>query len=138
MNRKKGITMMSIVVYVILLAAFTGITLAASNNLSNSFFLDKGVAQNMTHYEKTLYYLNKSALESDQVIVDNKSITFLNGDVFKYDETRKEITLNGGVLCKNVSSFDVENLGDNLLNIYITYNKYTHSMDRTITIYVGE
>lgn len=138
MNKKRGLTMMSLVVYVVLLAAFTGVALSVSNNLSNSVFADKGIAYDMTNYEKIMYYLNKSAMESTDANVTATSVTFSNGDIFEYNVTKNELKMNGGILCRNVSQFDIGNIQNNLLNIDITLKKYTHSMDRSITLYIGE
>lgn len=136
--KKTGITMASLVVYVTLLAAFTGVALTVSNNLSNSVFADKGIAQDMTNYEKVLYYLNKSAMESTSATVNSTTVTFSNGDTFSFDTTKSELYMNNGVLCKNVSSFAIGDIENNLVDIEITLKKYTHSMSRTITLYVGE
>lgn len=138
MNKKTGITMMSLVVYVVLLAAFTGVALTVSNNLSNSVFADKGIAYDMTNYEKIMYYLNNSAMESSSVDVTSTALTFSNGDKFEYNSAKNELKMNGGVLCRNVYAFGIENTQNNLLNIDITLKKYTHSMDRSITLYIGE
>lgn len=138
MSKKVGMTMMSLVVYVVLLAVFTGIALTVSNNLSSSVFLDKGIAQNTTNYEKVLYYLNKSAMESASATVTTTAITFSNGDVFSFDTSKGRLYMNSGVLCNTVSEFDIGNIENNLVNIDITLAKYTNTMTRTITLYVGE
>ncbi len=139
MSKKRGLTMMSVVVYIMLLVAFTGIALVISNNLSDTVFADKGIAQDMTHYEKIMYYLNKSALESSSVTVNStKSITFSNGDIFLYDADKKELKMNDGVLCKNISSFSIGDVENNLVDIDVTLKRYTHNMERKIIIYVGE
>lgn len=135
---KKGITMTSLVVYIVLLAAFTGIALMVSSNLSDSVFSDKGVSINMASYEKAMYYLNKSAMESTSVTVTDSSVTFSNGDAFEYDDAKNELKMNGGILCKNISKFSVGNVENNLLNIEIGLKKYTNTMERTITLNVGE
>lgn len=135
---KKGITMTSLVVYIVLLAAFTGIALMVSGNLSDTVFGDKGLAICATNYEKTMYYLNKSAMESTTVTVAGSTVTFSNGDTFEYDASKNVLKLNGGVLCKNVSEFDVGSLENNLLDIEVSFKKYTNTMTRTISIYVGE
>lgn len=138
MNKKRGLTMMSLVVYVVLLAAFTGVALTVSNNLSNSVFADKGIAYDMTNYEKIMYYLNKSAMESSSADATSSTVTFSNGDKFEYNATKNELKMNGGVLCRNVYTFSIGDIQNNLLNIDITLKKYTHSMDRSITLYIGE
>lgn len=138
MSKKAGITMMSLVVYVVLLAAFTGIALTVSSNLSNSVFADKGIAQDMTNYEKVLYYLNKSAMESTSATATTTTITFSNGDVFSFDATKGSLYMNGGVLCNTISEFDIGDIENNLVNIDITLAKYTNTMTRTIALYVGE
>lgn len=136
--RKRGITMVSLVVYVVLLAAFTGVALMVSSNLSDTVFADKGLAINMTNYEKVLYYLNKSAEESTSATVTTTKITFSNGDIFEYNSEKSELKLNGGVLCKNVSEFDIGSIENNLLNVGVSFKKYTNTMTRTVTLNIGE
>lgn len=138
MSKKTAITMMSLVIYVTLLSALTGIALAVSNNLSDTTFYDKGIAQTMTNYEKVLYYLNKSAMESDTCSTTDTTITFSNGDSFSYNAEKAEVYMNSGILCKNISAFNIGNFENNLVNIDITLEKYTNTMDRTIALYVGE
>lgn len=136
--KKSGITMATLVIYVVLLATFTGVALVVSNNLSDTVLGDKGIAISMTNYEKALYYLNKSAEESTSATVTATTITFSNGDVFEYNSEKGELKLNGGVLCKNVSEFDIGSIENNLLNVGVSFKKYTNAMTRTITLNIGE
>lgn len=138
MRKKCGITMTSLVVYVTLLATFTGIALSVSNNLSVSMFEDKGTAIDAASFDKILYYLNKAAIESTTVTADETTITFSNGDVFSYNAETNTVIMNGGILCKNVYAFDIGKQENGILNVTITLKKYTHNMERTINLYVGE
>ena len=138
MRKKCGITMTSVVVYVTLLATFTGIALSVSNNLSVSMFEDKGIAINAASFDKILYYLNKAAMESTTVTSNEATITFSNGDVFSYNAETNAVIMNGGILCKNVYAFGIEKQENGILNVTITLKKYTHNMERTINLYVGE
>lgn len=138
MRKTSGITMMSLVIYVTLLTAFTGIALMVSNNLSTSVFQDKGMAADITAYDKVLYYLNKASIESTGVDLDNTNIYFSNGDSFSYDEYSQTLKLNDGVLSRNISNFSAQEQASGLINITFGFNRYSHSMQRTIILYVGE
>lgn len=138
MGAKSGITMASLVIYVILLTAFTGIALIVSNNLSISLFEDKGAAINTTSYDRIQYYLNKSAIESSTVNVNGADVTFSNGDTFSYNTETDELSMNGGILCKDVYGFSAVKLESGILSVTLNLKKYTHNMERTITLFVGE
>lgn len=136
--KKSGITMATLVIYVVLLATFTGVALMVSNNLSDTVLGDKGIAISMTNYEKVLYYLNKSAEESASATVTATTITFSNGDIFEYNSGKGELKLNGGVLCKNVSEFNIGSIESNLLNVGVSFKKYTNTMTRNVILNIGE
>lgn len=136
--KKSGITMATLVIYVVLLATFTGVALMVSNNLSDTVLGDKGIAISMTNYEKVLYYLNKSAEESTSATVTATTITFSNGDIFEYNSEKGELKLNGGVLCKNVSEFNIGSIENNLLNVGVSFKKYTNTMTRNVILNIGE
>lgn len=138
MKYKSGITTVSIVVYVILLFAFTTLALNVSSNISNGMFDDKGFAINLSNFDKTLYYLNKSAIESSKVIVTDNTLSFSNGDVFEYDSQKQTLYYNDGILVNNVTDFNINNDDINVYNIQIQLTSYSNELSRNIKLYIGE
>jgi len=134
---KRGITVSSIVVYVILFFAFTTITTVISSRFNKNLFNDRGTAINITAINKLEYNLLSSSNEShnvETVVNGNKTtVTFSNGDVYVFDLDNNTIYKNGGKLVEFVIKCDVT-VVDKILNLDITVNKYTNQIERNIKI----
>lgn len=137
LKSKKGITMTSIMVYVVLFFAFTSIATVISSRINKNLFNDRGNAINITAINKLEYNLLKSANESynvDMTAEENKqTLTFSNLDIYVFDLENNVIYKNGGKLVKFVKACEVTSQ-DNLINIDITLNKYTNEVTRNIKI----
>lgn len=138
MKYKQGITAVSVVVYVILLFAFTALALSVSTNLSSGLFEDKGIAINLSNYDKVLYYLNKNAIESSGLEFENNTLKFSNGNEFKYDADSQTIYYNDGIFAKDIKGFTVTMINNNQYTVEVQFIKYLNEMTRSIKIYVGE
>lgn len=138
MKYKKGITTASIVIYVILLFAFTTLSLSVSSNLSSGLFDDKGYAINLSNFDKALYYLNKNAMESNNLTLSDNTITFSNGNEFTYDSNSQTLYYNEGILLNNVKNFTVTSIDTNEYTIEIQFIKYLNELTRSIRLCVGE
>jgi len=138
MKYKKGITIASIVIYVILLFAFTTLALNVSSNMSNGMFDDKGFAINLSNYDKAMYYLNKSAIGSNSIAVTENTLTFSNGNVFEYDSQMQALYYNQGILLNDVTGFNIINDDINVYNIQIQLTSYSNEISRNIKLYIGE
>lgn len=137
MKYKMGITVASLVVYVILLFAFTTIALTVSGNVTSSVYKDKGLAVNLSNLDKIQYYLNKSAMESQSVEINDNTLTFSNGDIYLYNTSKKAVYYNNGILCTDVTNLAFTSSSTNLYHIEIELTKYSIDLQRSITIYVG-
>ncbi len=139
LSSKKGITVTSIVVYVILFFVFTTTAIVISSRFNRELFDDRGKAINITAINKLEYNLLKSAKESNlaQGSVDgNKTtITFSNSDVYIFDLDNHIIYKNGGKLVKFVKECKIK-LVNNLIDINVTLNKYTNEITRNIKVRV--
>lgn len=137
LRSKKGITMTSIMVYVVLFFAFTTIATMISSRINKNLFNDRGNAINITAINKLEYNLLKSANESynvDMTAEENKqTLTFSNLDIYVFDLENNVIYKNGGKLVKFVKACEVTSQ-DNLINIKVTLNKYTNEVTRNIKI----
>ena len=139
LSKKRGITVTSILIYVILFFAFTTITTIISSRFNQSLFNDRGNAINVTAINKLEYNLLNSAKNSyiaSSTVNDNKTtVTFSNSDEYIFDLDNHIIYKNGGKLVKFVKSCNVE-LQNNLLSLNLTLNKYTNEVTRNIHINV--
>lgn len=137
LRSKKGITMTSIMVYVVLFFAFTTIATMISSRINKNLFNDRGNAINITAINKLEYNLLKSANESynvDMTAEESKqTLTFSNLDIYVFDLENNVIYKNGGKLVKFVKACEVTSQ-DNLINIKVTLNKYTNEVTRNIKI----
>ena len=104
-NLKKGVTMASIVVYVILFSIITVVLSLVYTNMNEKLFQDRGRAINSTAFNKLQYNINASALASSNVTITGNVINYSNGDSYIYYEDK--ILLNGGVICSNIEEFNV-------------------------------
>lgn len=137
LKNKKGITMVSIMVYVLLFFAFTTIATVISSRINKNLFNDRGNAINITAINKLEYNLLKSADESynvDMEISGNKrTLTFSNSDVYVFDKDKNVIYKNGGKLVKFVKDMTLR-IQEDIINIDIVLNKYTNEVARNIKI----
>lgn len=137
---KKGITVTSIVVYVILFFSFTTITTIISSRFNQSLFDDRGKAINITALNKLEYNLIKSANDSFNVEVTNSddliTLNFSNTDEYIFDKQNQIIYKNRGKLVGFVKDYDIS-VQDNIIEITVTLNKYTNKITRTINLSIS-
>lgn len=137
LNNKKGITVTSIVVYVILFFAFTTTITTISSRFNSSLFDDRGKAINVTAINKLEYNLLDSAKNSHNLVYSvngqNVTLEFSNLDVYVFNLTDNVVYKNGGKLVKHLKAAEVT-YQDNLINVDLTLNKYTNEVTRNIKI----
>lgn len=132
---KNGVTLASLVVYLALFTTFSIFATNVSTNMNERLFNDRGSAINYTNLNKLEYNIYDSSLNSTDVLVTNSTIVYSNGDSYNYDEDKKIVLKNGGILCQNVDSFSVnlESISDvKKVTITIGFNKYLNTISRRI------
>lgn len=140
-NNKKGVTMASLAVYVVLFSIFTVFVSTISTNVNERLFDNRGEAINYSNLGKLQYNLEASASSSTDVLVAENQISYSNGDNYIYDETKNTIFKNGGILCPNVEEFEVSletGVKTKKVNVQISFNKYLNTMTRSIISCVEE
>ena len=135
LKSKRGITVTSIMVYVLLFFAFTTIATVISSRFNKNLFNDRGNAINVTAINKLEYNLIDSASNSYNVDVvangNNRTLTFSNSDVYVFDNN--VIYKNGGKLVKFVKESKVK-IQEDVIAIDLTLNKYTNEVSRSIKV----
>ena len=134
-NKKNGVTLASLVIYIGLFTVFTLFVSGISSNMNERLFNNRGEAINYTSLNKLQFNIEESALNSNDITVSANSINYSNGDNYVYDETNKIIYKNGGILCLNVDNFTVNveaATNAKKLTIDITFNKYLNILTKTI------
>jgi len=132
---KMGITMTSLVVYIVVFSTLTLVLSMIYTNMNENLFASRGESINYTTFNKLQYNLTKSALESNNVFLEGNLIRYSNGDVYLYDDTEDIILLNGGILCSNVTGFNpviTEGINAKKVEINVIFNKYSDELNRNI------
>lgn len=141
MKNKRGITLSSLVIYIVLFTSFTIFVSTLTTNMNAKLFDNRGEAINYSNLNKLQYNIEDSSLSSNAVLVDENKISYSNGDNYVYNAEDKTIYKNEGILCKNVESFLVTletGVNAKKLTIEVTFNKYLNEMTKTIISCVEE
>lgn len=154
MNKKSGITLTSIVIYVSLFFVFTVFAIAMSTNMNYKAMGEKANIYVYEQFDKFQYNIITSAKNSN--FVDNiyNKVVFSNNDEYSYDKDKKVVLKNGGVLVNNVEKFEIipeEKLTDisdgfssnidnstNSICIEITFKKYGKQIAKQLVVTVGD
>lgn len=132
---KRGITLASLVIYIVLFTTFTVFVSTMSNNMNEKLFNDRGEAINYSYLNKLQYNLENSALNSKDVVITADRISYSNGDNYEYNAGKKVLYKNGGILCLNVESFETNmetGVNTKKITINISFNKYLNQITKTI------
>ena len=135
LNKKSGVTLASLVIYIVLFTSFSIFIAATSANMNNKLFDNRGEAINYSSLNKLQYNIENSSLNSNNVSLVSDTITYSNGDSYSYDSEKNVVYKNGGILCTNVDNFTVnmtESGYTKKIVIEVTFNKYLNVMTRTI------
>ncbi|MDD2627603.1 MAG: hypothetical protein PHR25_03780 [Clostridia bacterium] len=136
-NKKRGLTLLSIVIYVTLFFAFSSITIMISSRTNKNLFEDRGNAINISNINKLEYNLLESSNKSNNVLIQKtpieEKIIFSNNDEYRYNKEDRIIYKNNGKLIKNVTNFEVNGTAG-YIDINLKFNKYTNITERNIKI----
>lgn len=132
---KKGITMASLVIYVVAFSAITVVLSLIYNNMNDTLFFNRGRSINYTALNKLEYNMEYSASLSTDVEVTADSIIYSNGDKYTYYKNEKIIMLNDGIFCTDVTKFEPVLTEGNeaiLVRLNITFKKFSNELNKVI------
>ena len=135
MAKKRGITITSLVIYVVVFSIITVLVSMVYTSMNETLFLNRGKAINYTALNKLQYNITESALASSDITVSTNKIVYSNADEYIYDSDNNIILLNGGILCTAVSSFEAtvtEQNGIKQLKLQVSFNKYMSELSKSI------
>ena len=144
---KKGITITSLVIYVVLFFGFTIITTSVSTNFNRNILQEKANININENILKIQSNLLNSSKKSTTITSSNNEIIFSNGDIYKLDKNRKVILKNEGVLCDFVSNLEILDNSEVTTNIIedskmiainVTFEKFDITNSRKIVISAGD
>ena len=147
MKSQKGITMLSLILYVASFFAITTVVAGITTFFySNMKIMDTNIGSNSSYNKFNLYMLNEckkanvslyawkdieastgeTSRLKDSSVIDNSFITFLNSDgeknSFIYDKDNGNLYYNSIKLCENVEDFQIildNTTGKDVLKIFI-------------------
>ena len=151
---KKGLSMVSMLVYVVLFFSFSAFAVGMATNMNYKSLGEKGQIVNNENLQKLQYNLVNSAKSSTTIEDISGKIVFSNNDEYKFDETAKTIYKNGGIIATDVESFKIiditelentpENFSKNIdsnidyICVEVTFTKYSQTLTEKIFVTVGD
>lgn len=142
----KGITLTSLVIYIVVLFVVLAVVTRISVHFKDSI-QDVADTSFETEFEKlNLYLLKESKIKGNEVqeaSEDKSSITFTNGNKYSYDSETEEIYLNDTIkICQQVEECEfttksAEN-GRTMLEVIITVSDTTKTIEYVMTPQVTE
>lgn len=107
MRKKQGLSMLTMILYVILFFAFSSIAVAISTNMNLRLLKEKGQIIVNEEFKKLEYNMLGSAKKSTTIDEISGKVAFSNGDEYYYNQDEGKIYKNDGVLVRNVKEFAI-------------------------------
>ena len=131
--KKSGITMVSIVLYVVIFFALTAIATGVTMAMNSNSLKDKGNIYIQESEIKLKNNLLNSFENSDNITKINNKLVFSNNDVYYYEPQSKIIYKNGGILIQNVEEMNFEaNSDSEMLNINLNAKIVKYNQEKNI------
>lgn len=142
MKTKRGITMTSLSIYVVLLFSMITLAMLVSNSVNDRMFNERGLVINVTNADKLQYNMLNSSSESYTVSAFDTKVAFSNGDTYSFDKDKRVIYKNDMVLVDNVEECVITSESNTYGKIYVNMNikfiKYLNELERNISVCVEE
>ncbi len=151
---KNGLSMISMIIYVVLFFAFSAFAVGMSANMNYRTLSEKGEIINNEQLQKLQYNLLMSAKNSHNIDIISDKIVFSNNDEYTFNKNTNKIYKNGGIIVSDVESFiifDVKelkstpvdfalNLDKSLDNICVEvkFSKYSKELTEKIFVTTGD
>ena len=110
MKKKSGITMTSMVIYVVIFFAFSAFAVAVSTNYNHKTLMEKGNIFINEEFDKLQINLLSSGRKSTDVSNIGGKIVFSNDDEYRFSDGK--VYKNDGICISNVTEFNVKDGAD--------------------------
>ncbi|MBR1883458.1 MAG: hypothetical protein IJ809_00665 [Clostridia bacterium] len=107
---KKGMTLISIIIYLVLFTVFTAFAVSLSSNMNRNVLTETATYNLQGEYSKTYMNLFDSAKKSTSFAISDNNLRFSNGDLYVFDTANNVVYKNGGVLANYLHDFDFKEL----------------------------
>lgn len=130
MKSEKGVTLTSLILYIMVAT----IVIGTMGVISSNFFFNASETKNQSEYAEEFNKFNMFFIQdiknNKSAEVTNTQIVFEDGNTYIYDSTQKNITRNGTVITKEIenlqfstSTYTVKNTNKNLINVNMSIGK---------------
>ena len=141
--KKSGITMVSIVIYVVIFFALVAIATGTTMAMNSNSLKDKGkIYVNEAEIVLKTNFLNSLNNSKNINIIDNDRIVFSNNDVYRYDEDKDILYKNDGIFVQNITEFNFSKIesqqGITSINVTGTILKYGNEKQFNLFVYKGD
>lgn len=137
LKSEKGVTLLTLTIYIIVLTAIVGIMAGVSSLFYNNIGMMKDAAENAGDFDTLNSCLISDSKSNSVVVVDEtaKTIKFEDGTEYKYNETEKCIYREKFKVASNVQYFSVtnstktvDNFQKNILSVKIIVGDSTQNL----------
>lgn len=141
--KKSGITMVSIVIYVVIFFALVAIATGTTMVMNSNSLTDKGkIYVNEAEIILKTNFLNSLNNSETINVIDNDKIVFSNNDVYRYDGDKDILYKNGGIFVQNITEFNFSQVKSQygITSISITGKivKYGNEKNLNFFVYKGD
>ena len=130
---KKGITVITLVIYVMLFFSFSVFAILTTNNNNKTVLNSNGLVKNNESLSKLNFNMLNSCRKSYKYDIVSGAIEFSNGDSYKYDSTKDIVYKDGVTLITNVTKFNVIEINNKVLQLDVEFKKYDNILGRNLT-----
>ncbi len=136
---KKGVTVSSLIVYVVLFYLFTSFVVMISSNINNKIFSDRANVQMNKDATKTITFFLNSAKNSYDVNEIGGELVFANNDEYTYKNER--LYKNDKLILRDVKNFEYSiteiTPKKKVISVSVDFEKYTKKLSKTFEFTVG-
>ena len=137
--KKKGITISSLIVYLVLFFLFTSFVVMVSSNINNKVFRDRASVQMQKNAAKTMTFFLNSAKNSADVNEIGNAIVFSNNDEYTYKENK--LFKNDKIILRDLEKYEYSitdiNETKKIISLKVKFKKYTKELEKTFEFTVG-
>ena len=137
MRSEKGITMMSLIIYITSFVVIIGIVAGITSFFyGNTSLMTQELYSSSDYNKLNLYLVKESEQKGNKVKLSNgNNLEFSNGDKFTFDETNKLLYYNSICLCEDVQGFKAKteyDSGKEVIDVKIEFTNKSYSCKYTM------
>ena len=140
MNSQKGITMISLIIYISSFLIVTGVVAGITAFFyGNTTLMTQELYSSADYNKLNLYLVKESEQKGNRVEQDstnnNNCVKFSNGDKFTFDSMNKLLYYNSICICEDVQNFDVKteyDSGKEVMKVIVGFTNKSYTCKYTM------